>query len=467
MNENFEIKISGIDYGMIGYHRLDNPKKGVLKKIGAKYINNDCWQKGNVVFNTSSLLKLSQKMSRKKIEDIVGLVNEKYDVVISTDRLIDIQSKFKDADILFISGHHYGDNFHKDYCMPGFTHGDCYPSEGDDGCFGPINSSWFGPSFSFQSLLTVVKKNDDSLNLEYNVYDKVKLIVAVGCKYIRRNMFCLYKRLFPNAVIVGYHCSGPSGDSDNKLLRTFFKNMDWQVFSDASFAENAANLNYKETIVRIWKESVEKTWAVHKCQLAKPGYYYSKEQCENEIELSKYYGKKIKIKKTYEEISKKEIQLELNIPENFETIPYETDNIVLYDYCIKNEKGEVKELPLFFNFRYFDVKQSANDGGVSFVHLKTLKLNNCGIKHGLNYLVDDAYCSEYYSNVCDECDPGEHEELGYIPSSMYESEPFFKRYPHKNREGSKSKSPSWHSIEPEGKIYLVFNACYIENKEEK
>ena len=86
------------------------------------------------------------------------------------------------------------------------------------------------------------------------------------------------------------------------------------------------------------------------------------------------------------------------------------------------------------------------------------------VNHGYNYLVDDAYRSEFYGIVSDEDDVHEHEEKGYIPIQQ-SAEQFFLVYRPPYRENDKKRrkknydklmktgKPYWHSIYPEGKLY--------------
>ena len=479
MSEENVINISGIDFGMIGYYRLDDAKKGVFstvvsrdsydrKKYGSKPRAEKCKIESDeknsiqrfrlklhedVVFDTSSVIQVKYK-NMEEIKKILGMSDDEIDsycVNISKKILIGIQSKFKKADVLFFSGHHYGDNHHKDYCMPGLL---------NDG-YSDVKT--LAASFSLQSLFPVLDQEENFDNAEYNVYDNVKIIVTVGCKYIRRNMFCLYKKLFPNAVVLGYHCSGPDKDQDAPLIKDFFDQMNWRCLLKESFSEN-----YKKEIVNAWKAAVEKTW--EKCKKAKPGYYYTTDENENtfEVELNKYYGGKIEndysIKEGKFTIS---FTTERTVPENFESLPYKAGKkSIIHNYHVMDKEGTYEEnLDSVYELRQKDVELD----NCIFTKVDDFE-NNDGdegklfVNHGYNYLVDDAYRSEFYGIVSDEDDVHEHEEKGYIPIQQ-SAEQFFLVYRPPYRENDKKRrkknydklmktgKPYWHSIYPEGKLY--------------
>lgn len=493
MSEENVINISGVDFGMIGYYRLDDKRKGVFSTVvsGDSYdrekygkkpraekceIESDVKNKDSIrryrlklhediVFDTSSLIQVKYK-NTEELKRILGVSNigiDSYCVNISKKNLIDIQSKFKKADVLFFSGHHYADNFHEDYCMPGLLNNGFYNDR-----------EKLTASFSLQSLFPVLDQEENFGNAEYNVYDNVKLVVSVGCKNIRRNMFCLYKRLFPNAVVLGYHCSGPAGDKDAPLIKDFFDRMNWNCLLKDSCSEN-----YKKEIVKAWKEAVEKTWDI--CKKSKPGYYYTTDEDEHKfkVELNKYYGKIIEKDFSFKE-GKSIIKytLEKTVLENFESLPYKVGkNNVYHKYHIEAKNGKYKD----DLYTVYEMKQKNVEFANAIITMVDDEKINDGegklfINHGYNYLVDDAYRSEYRSIVSDEDDIHEHEEIGYIPIQQ-STEPFFLIYepPYREKDVKRRKKyyenlmkagvPYWRSISPEGKLYNM-ETCTVVYEDE-
>lgn len=482
------IKISGIDFRMAcsyrndiwgikdlcqHYLRLDDETRGVFsietssnrlvrKEYGearaTRYKNpigeekNLCQYQLNthdyVVFDTTNLMKV-ERFDLEWTKKNLGVTDKGYGVKVSKESLAKIQSKFKEADVLFFSGHHYGDNFHEDYCKPGLL---------NDG-FGETKK--WAASFSLQSLFPLLDSNEYPSDCEYNVYNKVKLIVAVGCKYIRRNMFCLYKRLFPNAVVVGYHLSGPDCDNDHKLIKEFFDGMDWHCLLNDS-----GNDDYKDKIVKAWKDAVNKTWKNSKRW--KPGYYYSKNDYNVKIEMEKYWGETLEKRFEYLLNNKKKfLMLESVIPEKFENAPY---GICKKIYVLKLKNNElVWSGPATFD-KWWKVKEDGWTVNVDEIEKDGLAFLN----HGFHYLVDDAYSSEYFGgktrsdeDEAKKSPPKEHSEVGLVPPSLYVSEnSFFSRYPSPQKfkkefekvKGSfvkKEKGYDFYQyfIFPEGKLY--------------
>lgn len=422
MSENVEIKISGIDFGMVGYYRLDDVKKGVFstenngKKITQRAVlDSDKFpyryrfkdkNVSDVVFNTENLIRVKKEEEEYSLSNYiksceVGISNPKYkpEVFITKECLKNIQTKFKNADVLFFSGHHYGDNYDHYYCEPGFMHG------------GSVSEIY--PSFWLQGLFTSCGDSCD----KPMVYEKVKLVIAVGCKYIRRNMFCLYKRLFPNAVVVGYHCSAPLDDADQSMIIQFFEKMKWRLLFD----EN----QYKKEIVRKWKSVVEKNETLVNC---KPGYYYSVDESKVQNNINEYY----------EALGK----------------------IVYGDQS--NHPDWEAHLPQMYEF-----------------DKESYEIKNGVIVLGYNYLLDDAYVSKYYCTYENEEKKIENEKEEYFECEQFEGQinhdewKIYERedllegkvvvhggfvngvknnFKNKKKYLKDSKS-SWFSILPEGKIY--------------
>lgn len=178
-------------------------------------------------------------------------------------RMKAVSEAFESAQVLVVSGHHWGGDYYRDeshnYRAPGLSSslGGCYKVDGQerqpafDISFAPFNT-W--P----KTIMNIV--NDKILSLNFR-FPNIKILIMLGCNYLRPNVLKIYQNVYPNAIILGYRCQAPLGTDDDELLAEFFEHYDWE------------NLDDKDAVINAWKRAIRESH----CKAAQPGYYYNKE----------------------------------------------------------------------------------------------------------------------------------------------------------------------------------------------
>ena len=169
-----------------------------------------------------------------------------------------VADRFREADVLFISGHHYGSDYYKDeshnYYSPGLT------SRLHFSPTTPKTKFEFAPAFDLNSLY-----------LWGGPFPNVKLIVFICCNSLRENILPLYQDLFPNAVVLGYHAQAPLGTSDDRLLRKFLRALPWTMKDGfrGLLSPDASDKDIKHMLIAAWIKAIYAS----NTRWSQPGYY--------------------------------------------------------------------------------------------------------------------------------------------------------------------------------------------------
>lgn len=200
---------------------------------------------------------------------------------MNEDQQKKIVESFKKADVLFFSGHHFGSDYNPDqekrYEAPGLTSALTFK------LMVPGSGYFFSPAFDLGTLL---REDSKGKGEKKNVFDNVKVVISVSCNFIRENVLPLFKNLFPNAVILGYHGNAPLGTNDDNLLENFFNKVSWdtvsaikKLSSDASDEDKKQlRSKMKQYFCKLWVESLEGS-----NYLSEPGYFFVEDGTEKGV----------------------------------------------------------------------------------------------------------------------------------------------------------------------------------------
>lgn len=264
------VMISGVDYSkrLHKYFR-DSSKRVQDPNNKKKYLFEFVHKKSKVNFDISLLQGDNIGQS-----SVLPVVNGAFmDMKVAyNDQVYSLVDKFREANVLFFSGHHYSANYYTDrhgnlddshnYYCPGLS------SSCETYSMGRRMSCQ--PGLSLEQLMLYNSSSPDvippskepvatsSLTPIIKPLHNVRIFMAVGCNYLRPNVLYLYQKLFPDAVILAYYGKGPGGSPDQVLINYFFNNFDWDNMFD------------KKEIIRVWKEAIIK---YPKMARHKPGYF--------------------------------------------------------------------------------------------------------------------------------------------------------------------------------------------------
>jgi len=170
-----------------------------------------------------------------------------------------VAKRFRQADVLFFSGHHYGSDYYKDdshnYYSPGLTSRLTFTKTA-------VKSQYeCAPAFDLNSLY-----------FSEGPFTNVKLIVFIACNSLRENILRMYQELFPNAVVLGYHAQAPLGYSDDRLLRKFLRALPWYDKLSGFrglLATDASAKEVKQMLIAAWTKAIHAS----NSRWSQPGYY--------------------------------------------------------------------------------------------------------------------------------------------------------------------------------------------------
>ena len=192
-----------------------------------------------------------------------------------------IAESFKRADVLIFSGHHYGSDYNSDpekcYKAPGLTSSTTFKV--------PVAGCGYfcAPAFDLGTLWSEMKKDKTT-------FGNVKIVISLSCNFIRENVFPLFKNLFPNAVILGYHGYAPAENEDERFLVKFLKDASWDTVVELNKLADDASDDEKKPLTskmiqyfcQLWHDSLPDSR-----YNSEPGYFY----VENGAEKGAYYSK--------------------------------------------------------------------------------------------------------------------------------------------------------------------------------
>lgn len=264
------IKISGLDYtnrlrrlfGQ-GKDMLNLAHDGDLYDYPVKKKNAE--DPGKVILDLS-LLYADTPEDRKDLGRMAcingNIVMQEGDYIplfTQEERMSRVAKRFRQADVLFFSGHHYGSNYYKDeshnYYSPG------------------LSSRLTFTDTSVKSRFQCAPAFDlNSLYLSGGPFTNVKLIVYISCNTLRENILWLYQDLFPNAVVLGYHGRAPLGCSDDRLLRKFLRALPWYDKLSGFrglLATDASAKEVKQMLIAAWTKAIHAS----NSRRSQPGYF--------------------------------------------------------------------------------------------------------------------------------------------------------------------------------------------------